>query len=161
MVSTMDKGVSLEKFYSFLGEFTAFFGEMEQFEQHKLGVLLSGSIQDIEHAMATAQANAKQLENLENKRVALQKQAGLEGLTLRELTETATDERREQLSRDLHRLNTHVANIRFYNDKSMKVAEGNLRKTPHAPYIGEATGYGTHKSDGQDAARPSMLETKA
>ncbi|MEG1686665.1 MAG: hypothetical protein RR185_05875 [Angelakisella sp.] len=117
-----------ESFFSFLGEYTSFFCQMEQFEAQKLELLLSGELSGIEKAITTAQANAKQLENLEQKRIRLQQEAGFGAMSLRELADKTDGARKEQLRLQLHELSVCLGNIKFYNAKSMQVAQTNLRR---------------------------------
>lgn len=138
-----------ESFYSFLGEYTDFFGEMEQFEQHKFVAMLSGEMLEIEHLLAASQANAKKLDNLERRRIELQQEAGLGTLSMNELIATADSNRGVELSHQLRKLSSSIANIRFYNTKSMALAEDNLRR------ISRKVG---SKNDNKAHA---MLETKA
>lgn len=157
-MKNVDKAI---EYYEFLNRYTEFFGEMESFEQHKLSVLMSGNLREMEHAMSVAQANAKQLENLENRRIALQQEAGLGGLTLRELAARAGGRRGEILARQLNQLNSYIANISFYNSKSMKIAEDNLKRFSHVTEgHTETVNYGSVHDKPQNTG-PSMLETKA
>lgn len=148
-----------EGFYDFLGEYTEFFAQMEQFEQHKLTILLGGNLSDIENTISAAQANAKKLENLEQKRIRMQEEAGLGALTLSQLADDAGGERKTQLHRQLQRLTSHVYNIRFYNQKAMEVAAGNLRRTGAA--TAEPAVYGSHGQSAPEPPRAPRLVTKA
>lgn len=120
-----------EAFYDFLGEYADFFGEMELFEQQKLTAMLAGKLPEIEQMITAAQANAKKLDNLEQKRMRMQREAGFGEMSMSELAAAAPGERGRQLAEQLKRLSRSVTNIRFYNNKSMSVAESNLRRYAH------------------------------
>ena len=54
-----------EELFSFLEDYADFLAHMVRDEQEKLSSLLSNSLPRIEAAIATAQANSKQMENFE------------------------------------------------------------------------------------------------
>ena len=160
MVAVM-QSEKTERFFDFLDEYTEFFASMEQFEQHKLTVLLGGNLPDIENTISAAQANAKRLDNLERKRILLQEEAGLGDMSLSQLADYAGGERASSLHRQLRRLTSHVYNIRFYNQKAMEVAENNLRRTGNPPVHAEAAAYGGHHPAATEPSHASRLEVKA
>lgn len=123
----MTTSEKLEIFYDFLDEYTEFFDRMEQFEQQKLRTILSGGLDELDHVLAVSQANAKQLDNLERRRISLQQEAGFGSLSMGQLAEQAQAERAAKLKSQMNKLSRSLSNIRFYNSKSMEMAEFNLR----------------------------------
>lgn len=123
----MTTSEKLEIFYDFLDEYTEFFDRMEQFEQQKLRTILSGGVDELDHVLAVSQANAKQLDNLERRRISLQQEAGFGSLSMGQLAEQAQAERAAKLKSQMNKLSRSLSNIRFYNSKSMEMAEFNLR----------------------------------
>lgn len=139
-----------EEFFDFLMEYAEFFREMEQFEQQKLSIMLGGRLPEIEHVIAISQSNAKRLENLENKRLRLQQEAGLGSLSMGELADQSAGERQSKLRTQLRQLSQSLSNIKFYNSKSMEAAEMNLRR------------YSRYNGTARESAHPhAMLEGKA
>lgn len=121
-----------EVFYDFLTEYADFLKGMASFEQQKLEVLLGNRLPEIEHAISVTQANAMQLDNLENKRIRLQDEAGLAQMSLSQLAETAPEGSRGQLRDLIGELNSYIRDIKFYNSKSMHVVQVKLRVQEHA-----------------------------
>lgn len=117
---------SREEFVSFMVDYTAFLGRMRSDETEKLSALNSRDIQRIEHSLSVCQANAKQLENYEARRGALQAAAGYGELTFRELIGKAPAEDQDHLWSLFSRFEHNVAEIRFLNDRSMSVARDNM-----------------------------------
>jgi hypothetical protein len=109
-------------FVQFMVDYTAFLGRMRADESEKLASLAGRQLARIEQSIAKSQANAKQLENYERKRLQLQAQAGYEGLAFRQLIDVAPTEEQERLWQVFTHFEGNVAEIRFYNDKSMAAA---------------------------------------
>ncbi|MEG0754164.1 MAG: hypothetical protein RR461_10045 [Angelakisella sp.] len=142
-----------EEFYSFLVEYANFFREMAGFEQQKLEVLLGNRLPEIEHAISVTQANAMALTNLENKRIRLQRDAGLAEMSFSQLAETASEGSRQQLRELMDQLNGYLRDIKFYNTKSMDVAQLKLKAQ-------ERTAVRSNEVHPRTAT-PTKLETKA
>ena len=75
----------MEEIFVFLTEYTEFLEKMEVTQQEKLDLLLSGDLKKIEQSIMVQQAMDKQLENLEQARMRLFQEHGVEGKTFREL----------------------------------------------------------------------------
>ena len=115
-----------EEFVTFMVEYTAFLGRMKADENSKLAALSSRDLSRIEHSIMVSQANAKQLENYEIKRQTLQAAAGFTGLTFRQLIDQAPLDEHDRLWQLFDCFENNVAQIRFYNDKSMAIARDNM-----------------------------------
>lgn len=122
----MAKTPEHDAFVEFMVDYTAFLGRMRADEKDKLAALASRDLSRIEHSIATSQANAKQLENFEARRASLQEAAGYRGLTFRQLIEQAPPREQDRLWQLFSRFEGSVAEIRFFNDKSMAVARDNM-----------------------------------
>ena len=125
------------EFVSFMGEYVAFLGQMCADEKGKLSALSSKELARIERSIATSQANAKQLENMEKKRMDLQQAAGYEGMTFRRLISAAPQSEQDALWKLFSLFEGTVAEIRFYNDKSMAVARDNMTEIDPGVVLGK------------------------
>ena len=117
---------SLEEFVGFMEEYVVFIEHMIDDESEKLAALNQRDITKIEHNIVVSLANAKKLENLENKRTQLMEQAGFGGLTFSEVIDRAPDEDKGPLRVLFTRFEDAVNEIRFRNNKAMTVARDNL-----------------------------------
>lgn len=154
-----------EEFVSFMTGYTAFLGRMRADESEKLNALTSRELQRIEHSIAVSQANAKQLENYEARRMTLQASAGYEGMTFRQLIASVPEDERDALWKLFSQFESNVAEIRFFNDKSMAVARDNMMEIdPAAVLPGQG---GTRPNNPYEKIREerneqnNILETKA
>ncbi|MDL2295072.1 hypothetical protein LJC60_10755 [Ruminococcaceae bacterium OttesenSCG-928-D13] len=150
-----------DEFVSFMVDYTAFLARMRADENDKLAALSSRELSRIEHSISVSQANAKQLGNFEARRQALQAAAGYEGLTFRQLIELAPDEDQDRLWQLFTRFEGSVAEIRFFNDKSMAVARDNMIEIDPASVLPSGKGNNPYerireKQNGQGG----ILETK-
>lgn len=157
-----------QEFVDFIAEYTAFLGQMCLDEKEKLSALASKELAKIEHSISVSQANAKRLENFEAKRQVMQRDAGLEGQTFRQVIDGAPQEAREDLLRMFTQFERNVSEIRFYNDKSMGVAKDSMIEinpdmvlhSPAAQRTGGPTNPYEKIQEERRQERTSMLETK-
>ncbi|MEG0339234.1 MAG: hypothetical protein RR573_04895 [Oscillospiraceae bacterium] len=112
----------------FLEQYSTFLQSMLDNEKEKLAALLSNSLPRIEHCILTAQADTKQLENLEKKRMTLQQNIGCGGYTLEQLVNEVPDNTRARMSDLCAQVRNTVDEIRFHNDKSMDIARTNVKQ---------------------------------
>lgn len=117
---------SAERLIEFFDEYAEALTLMEADEKEKLSALISNSLPRIERAINMAQANTKQMENYEKKRIALQTSIGCGGKTLSELVAVVPVGRRVVLSALLDRIKLAVREINYCNQKSMIVARSNI-----------------------------------
>jgi len=115
------------KLYDFFGEYAAFMEDMESVQKEKLDSLLSRDLLRMERSIKSQQAYAMRLENIENRRIRVQEEAGLGGLTFSELISRAPEEKRRELSLLFDRVKRSVSNIKYLNDKASELASMNLR----------------------------------
>lgn len=113
----------MERVIEFLKKYILFFQEMEQKQEEKLEALATGKIDRIEEMIVMQQALGKQLENMEQARLALFRENGLEAKAFTELIDTAAGTDKRELQ-ELHgQLEKSIGNVRFLNEKCMKLAE--------------------------------------
>lgn len=153
-----------DEFVAFMIEYTTFMGRMRADENEKLAALSSRDLSRIEHSITVSQANAKQLENYEIRRVALQAAAGYENLSFRELIAVAPEEEQDGLWQLFAKFENHVSEIRFFNDKSMAVARDNMIEIdPEAVLVGSQGGKPSNPYERlreEQNGRTSILEKK-
>ncbi len=154
--------------FAFFEKYAAALHGMARDEKEKLGALLSNSLPRIEHAISTAQANTKLIENYENRRIALQESLGCPDMTFTQLLEAVPDANRLPLSSLFRRIQAAVDEIKFTNEKSMEVAHTNItRLTPETLIAASPGGEGALAAVSYGAARgyqsaeaPSIFKTK-
>ena len=150
-----------KEFISFMAEYTGFLAQMCADEKEKMAALGGRVLSDIEHSIAKSQANAKQLAIFEGKRVALQKAAGYDGMSFRQLIEAAPQAQRGDLVRQLAAFEQLVLDIRFYNDKSMAIARDNMVEIdPSAILAGQASNSNPYEKQRGRQENGGLLETK-
>ncbi len=114
------------EYVGFLHTYMDFLDKMLQDEGEKLKAIQSRELPRIERSIAVSQANAKQLDNYEQRRMELQTDAGFGGMTFRQLIEKAPADEKGALQTLYARFEQAVQEIKFNNDKSMAVARDNL-----------------------------------
>ncbi len=115
-----------DAFIAFMSDYTDFLSKMCADESNKLAAIASRELVQIEQSITTSQANAKQLQNLEEKRLRLQSEAGYEGMSFRQLIGTAPAVQQDGLWKLFSKFENNVAEIKFFNDKSMAMARDNM-----------------------------------
>lgn len=153
-----------QAFYTFMEEYTDFLERMRKDEQERLSALESRNLQRIESTIAVSQANAKQLENYELKRNSVQQNAGLGGLSFKDVVKAVPADAQRGYSVLFDRFARHVSDIRFLNNKCMSVAkDGMLEIDPSAVLPAQTGGhtnpYQTIRKN-EVEKNNSILETK-
>lgn len=115
-----------ETIAGFLEEYAGFFETILQTEKDKLQILLKGTLKEIEKTITIQQANEKKIQNMEKKRMDLQKSLGMEGWTLKQIIDTFDGEEKEKLLVLFERIDRTLHDIKFYNKKGMDVASANI-----------------------------------
>ncbi len=116
-----------QEYFAFMAEYATFLEHMLDDERNKLLALQSKELPRIEQSIVTSQANAKQLENLETKRLHLQMKAGYNELSFLQILETQDKEELRVLRPLYDSFERNVREIRFFNTKSMAVAKDNMQ----------------------------------
>lgn len=121
-----------EPFFGFLKEYADFLDTVVSEEKEKLEALLSFELKRIEQSISAGQAIAMQMDGYEKKRLALQRQAGLEGKTFRQIMEAADGESAAKLRNLFERIEHALLDIKFYSAKSMGLVKMGLQTTNQA-----------------------------
>lgn len=122
-----------QELFLFFEKYVSVLYSIVQDEKEKLNSLTSNSLPRIEHAISVAQANAKQIENFEAKRISLQASLGCAGMTLSQITELLPESHAVSIPSLFRQIESYVDEIRFVNEKSMTVARDNMaRLNPEA-----------------------------
>lgn len=112
------------KMKQFLEEYLKTFEAILKDEQEKLRNFVSFDLEKINSSIAKQQANEMRITNIEKKRIDAQKKLGYDGMTFKQIIDTF-DEKAEMNS--LYDKINHVVNeVRFYNQKAMDIAKGQL-----------------------------------
>lgn len=160
----MPKTQAQEEFVAFMVDYTAFLQQMRADESTKLEAISSRELERIEHSITVSQANAKQLENFEAKRQAVQQAAGYSGLTFRQLIQQAPAEDQDALWKLFTSFEKTVGEIRFYNDKAMAVARDSMMEIdPDVVITGAGGAKGNNpyeKIREKQAGQNTLLEAK-
>lgn len=114
-------------FLAFMIEYADFFDEMVSFEQEKLDALLSYELKRIEQSIASQQAVAMQLSNLEKRRAELQSAAGFADMTFREIIAATQDSRRAEMEALFDRIGKAIEEVKECNKESMDFVQMNLQ----------------------------------
>lgn len=117
-----------QELFSFFEKYIAAMHAIAQDEKEKLNALLSNSLPRIEHAISIAQANAKQVENFETKRILLQASMGCADMSLSQLIEEIPEPQKKAMSSLFNQLGKYVDEIKFANDKSIDIAKANITR---------------------------------
>lgn len=147
----------MEHLIEFLKEYAAFFEEVERRQQEKLEILTRGELAGIEETILMQQALDKQIENIERRRIELFGREGCGTKSLREVTEDAQGEQKAELEALYNRLDASIGNIKFLNQKCIKLAKAALAGMGIIPQeqTDSTSGYQQRKS-----YSGSILQTK-
>lgn len=136
----------MERLIKFLKEYVIFFEEINRQQQEKLEVLTVGELKLIEEAIVIQQASDKQLQYMEQQRIALFRELGIEGKTFKEVIGDAKGEEKKELEILYKELDSDISNIRYLNQKAIRLAESALAKmgikVPVVTENGKIKGYG-------------------
>ena len=142
----------------FLKEYTEFFEQFEQKQQEKLECLSSKKLNQIEESIALQQAMDKQLNNMEKKRSELLESIGCSGCTFKDLIDRAAGEEKTELVSLYARLGEAVENVKFINQKAIKMAQTELARMGVSTSGLTGTPSGVYKPDA--GGRRNLFEKK-
>ncbi len=148
----------MKELIEFLKEYTEFFEQLEEKQQEKLENLSTKELKQIEETIVIQQAADKQLENMEKRRQELMGSLGLAGCTFKELLERTDGEDRKQLVNLYSRLTEAVDNVKFINQKAVKMAQTELLRMGVKTSGLSGGGSGVYKPDA--VSRRNMFEKK-
>ena len=112
------------KMKQFLEEYLKTFEAILKDEQEKLRNFVSFDLEKINASISKQQANEMRISNIEKKRIDVQRQLGYANMTFKQIIDTY--EEKSEMN-DLYDKINHVVNeVRFYNQKAMDIAKGQL-----------------------------------
>ena len=117
----------MEELIKFLYQYYEFLQKFAKNESEKLSAISCWKLSNIEKSISDQQANEKKLENLERTREQLQQNAGLEGMTFREIIKVSDQKYQPQLTELFSKIEAIILDIKYYNTRSMTITEENLK----------------------------------
>lgn len=114
-----------QDYYHFLKEFATFFEEIEAFELLKLDVILSKDIERIQKLIKEQEINDMKIKSIEQKRIRMQKEAGLGQLIFSEILNQCESEEFNELNKTFKRIEDAINNVQYYNRKTQKALHEN------------------------------------
>ncbi len=115
-----------EAFAEFLESYAGFLEEMVKEERVKFEALTSLNVEEVEQSVARQQASLKRLEQLEERREEMQREAGNEGKTLPEIIRETQPPLKDRLQAAWDRFSEAARLIKQYNAESMDLVRENL-----------------------------------
>jgi hypothetical protein len=125
-----------EEFYSFMEEYIDFYDEVCENEKQKTDALQSDDLQAINNILSEYQVYVSKVEMYEKKRSELFKKLGLEGKSFRQIIDTETGDRKEELEDLLYDFSDAVAKASEYNKRSLDIVRKNLKENGVQGYDG-------------------------
>lgn len=123
----MENLTTYQQYFSFMSEYASFLEAMVDTEREKLDALLSNQLKRIEHSVSCQQAVSMQIENYEKRRLQLQTDAGFGDLPFHEMIEQVDSEEQEKLKKIFDRMRKAAEEVKFLNEKSMKLVKVNMQ----------------------------------
>ncbi len=114
-----------QKLVHFFDEYTSFYESMVNEENNKLKILLSNDLKSIEENILVQQVNAKRMENIENRRIALFESMKLGQYSFRQIIDLVED--KTILQAYYSRIDYAIQQIKYMNQKSMELIRFNLK----------------------------------
>lgn len=112
------------KMMQFLEEYLKTFEAILKDEQEKLRNFVSFDLEKINSSIAKQQANEMRITNIEKKRIETQKKLGYDGMTFKQIIDTFDE--KVEMNGLYDKINHTVNEVRFYNQKAMDIAKGQL-----------------------------------
>lgn len=118
--------IDYQKLIHFFDEYTCFYESMVNEENNKFKILLSNDLKSIEENILVQQVNAKRMENMENRRIALFDSIQLGQYSFRQIIEKI-EEDKTILQGYYTRIDHAIQQIKYMNQKSMELIRLNLK----------------------------------
>ena len=115
-------GPALQEYAAFLERYTEFLETMAQDQTDRYEAMVSFDAEALSHAMAGLQSGMMQLDQMEEKRMALQKDAGFGEDTFAEILRRLPAEDRAPMEALFRRIRVAVWDIKFLNEKALTFA---------------------------------------
>ena len=117
-----------DEFYDFMEQYTDFYAEVSENEKIKMDALASEDLELINKVLADYQVFVSKAENYEKRREELFKKIGLDGKTFREIVDSESGDRREELEDLFCDFRDAVIAARDYNSRSLDIVKKNLKE---------------------------------
>ena len=117
-----------DEFYDFMEQYTDFYAEVSENEKTKMDALASEDLELINKVLADYQVFVSKAENYEKRREELFKKIGLDGKTFREIVDSESGDRREELEDLFGDFRDAVIAARDYNSRSLDIVKKNLKE---------------------------------
>ena len=159
----MKQESALNAFFDHLEEYNGFLEKVVEEQNQKIEALLTHDTEVLERSVARQQAISMQMSVFEDRRLQLQAQAGLKGLTFTQIEERLGPGEGQRVRSCRTRMQDLVSQIRFLNDRAMRLVETNLQvlnlRMPLEERV-EAQGYDGKGKQSQSSGVSSIFETK-
>jgi len=118
--------IDYQKLIHFFDEYTNFYESMVNEENNKFKILLTNDLKSIEENILVQQVNAKRMENMENRRIALFESMQLGQYSFRQIIEKIEEDKTSLLAY-YKRIDHAIQQIKYMNQKSMELIRLNLK----------------------------------
>lgn len=114
---------ALKEYADFLDGYATFLESMAQDQKDRYSALISFDAESLSHAMAGLQSGVMQLEQMEQRRMELQRKAGFGEATFADILRELADEDRPVMETLFRRTRIAVWDIKFLNEKALSFAQ--------------------------------------
>lgn len=143
------------KMKAFLEEYLRVFETILKDEQEKLKNFVSFDLEKINGSITKQQANEMRIANIEKKRMDTQRKLGYENMTFSQIIETF--EEKKEMQELFDKINAVINDVKFYNQKAMDIAKGQLSLYE----VMNENGMTTYNKDSKKVnSEKSTMETK-
>lgn len=140
----------------FLDEYYQFLLEMEDTQQKKIKALAVNSLDEIQKTIVAQQAEIMNLANMEEKRLRLQSEIGMDDYTFKQIIDAADTSLKGKLTELFAKIETCLEQIKFLNTKANTFIKGKM-----VEYDADSEGYGYTKVGTHTGGQtPAFLQTK-
>lgn len=114
---------AMREYTDYLAHYADFLETMAEDEKNQYSALVSFNAEQLNHAMAGLQSGIMQLEQMEERRIGLQRAAGLGDHTFGEILRGMPADERPELEDLFQRIQVAVGEIKFLNEKALQFAK--------------------------------------
>lgn len=114
---------ALKEYADFLDGYATFLESMAQDQKDRYSALISFDAESLSHAMAGLQSGVMQLEQMEQRRMELQRKAGFGEASFADILHELAEEDRPVMEALFRRTRIAVWDIKFLNEKALSFAQ--------------------------------------
>lgn len=118
----------MEAFEKIVWDLIALFDEFQPLEEEKLEAAKAQDISKVEDCMNREQAMSLKLRGLDNKREAIQKEYGWEGMTFRQILEVISPEQRGRFQPIFDEVENKMTLFQSTNESALEIISLHLRR---------------------------------